>query len=108
MIVKSPKYLKCPSCFYPAIFNNYRNRHELFSRKISVKVTDLRGAATEDIYKNIKLILKRNPMYIILHIGTNDSSKKTPNEVLDKIFLWWKVGPRTPWTPKAFGTSKTP
>ena len=86
-VFQVPKYLKCPSCFYPAIFNNYRNRHELFSPKISVKVTDLRGVAAEDIYENTKLILKRNPMYIILHIGTNDSSKRIPNEILDKIFL---------------------
>ena len=33
----------------------------------------------------MKPILKSNPDYIILHIGTNDASRNTANELLDKI-----------------------
>ena len=38
-----------------------------------------------DTYDLLKTILKRNLDYIILQVGTNDASKNTANEQLDKI-----------------------
>ena len=38
-----------------------------------------------DMYNFLKPILKRNLDYIILQVGTNDASKNTVNELLDKI-----------------------
>ena len=43
------------------------------------------GAMVSDTYDLLKPILKRNLGYIILQVGTNDASKNTANELLDKI-----------------------
>ena len=43
------------------------------------------GSMISDMYDLFKPILERNPDYIILHIGTNNASKNTANELLDKI-----------------------
>ena len=37
------------------------------------------------MYDHLKPILKRHPEFLILHIGTNDTSKYTPNEIADKV-----------------------
>ena len=42
-------------------------------------------AVISNMYDLLKPILKRNPDYTILHIGTNDASGNTANELLDKI-----------------------
>ena len=36
------------------------------------------------MYDDLKPILKRHPEFLILHIGTNDTSKYTSNEIVDK------------------------
>ena len=38
-----------------------------------------------DMYDLLKPNLKPNPDYITLHIGINDASKNTSNELLDKV-----------------------
>ena len=43
------------------------------------------GSMISDMYDLFKPILERNPDYIILHIGTNNASKNTANELLVKI-----------------------
>ena len=40
-----------------------------------------------DMHDNLKPILKWNPDYIILHIGTNDAFRNTENELLVTIFV---------------------
>ena len=40
-----------------------------------------------DTYDLLKPILKRNLDYIILQVGTNDASKNTADELLDKILI---------------------
>ena len=45
------------------------------------------GAMINDMHDNLKPILKWNPGYIILHIGTNDAFRNTENELLDTIFV---------------------
>ena len=37
------------------------------------------------MYDHLKSISKGHPEFLILHIGTNDISKYTPNEILDKV-----------------------
>ena len=38
-----------------------------------------------NMYDHLKLILKRNPEFFILYNGTNDTSKYTPNEIVNKV-----------------------
>ena len=37
------------------------------------------------MYDHSKPISKRHPEFLILHIGTNDTSKYTPNEINDTV-----------------------
>ena len=50
-----------------------------------MKVRQFSGAAITDMYDHLKPILKRHPKFLILHTGTNDTSKYTPNEIVDKV-----------------------
>ena len=50
-----------------------------------MKVRQFPGATITDMYDHLKPILKRHPEFLILHIGTNDTSKYTPNEIADKV-----------------------
>ena len=47
-----------------------------------MKVRQFLGATITD---HLKPILKRHPEFLILHIGTNATSKYTPNEIVDKV-----------------------
>ena len=37
------------------------------------------------MYDHLKPILKRHSEFLILHIGTNDTSKYMPNEIVNKV-----------------------
>ena len=50
-----------------------------------MKVKQLTGAIITHIYDHLKPILKRHPEFINLHISTNDNSKYTPNEIVNKV-----------------------
>ena len=50
-----------------------------------MKVRRFPGATITDMYDHLKPILKRHPEFLILHLGTNDASKYTPNEIIDKV-----------------------
>ena len=50
-----------------------------------VKVKSFLGATIEDMYDYVKLLLKKCPKNIILHIGTNNTVNDTSRIVLDKI-----------------------
>lgn len=58
-----------------------------FSQEKFDKARHFSGAMISDMYGNFKPILKWNPDYIILHIGTNDvfRNRNTANELLDEI-----------------------
>ena len=43
------------------------------------------------MYDHLKSILKRHPEFLILHIGTNDTSKYTPNEIVDVMLALKKI-----------------
>ena len=53
------------------------------SRKKNVRVYSFPGATTEDM--EFFLIIARQPEEIILHIGTNDLSKDTAEQVTSNI-----------------------
>ena len=67
---------------------NAMNENLLFWRKIT-KVRPFSGAMVRAMYDLLKPILKRNPDSIILHIGTNDASRNTTDESLDKILAYF-------------------
>ena len=53
--------------------------------KYSVKVRFFRGGTIDDMEDSIKPILKREPDYIILHVGTNNATNLTARDILDKL-----------------------
>ena len=57
----------------------------LLSQKRLEKVRQFPAAIITDMYNYLKPILKRHPEFLILHIGTNDTSKYTPNEIVDRV-----------------------
>ena len=61
-------------------------REELLKTdKHNVKVRFFRGGTIEDMEDNIKPVLKREPDYIILHVGTNNATNSTARDILDKL-----------------------
>ena len=50
-----------------------------------VKVRFFRGGTIQDMEDNIKPILKREPDYIIIHVGTNSATNLTARDILDKL-----------------------
>ena len=50
-----------------------------------MKVIQFPGATITDMYDHLKPHLKTHPEFLILHIGTNDTSKYMPNEIVDKV-----------------------
>ena len=50
--------------------------------KHNVKVRFFRGGTIEDMEDNIKPVLKREPDYIILHVGTNNATNSTAHDIL--------------------------
>ena len=57
----------------------------LLSQKWLVKVRQFPGATITDICDHLKSVLKRHPEFFVLHIGTNDTSKYMPNEIVDRV-----------------------
>ena len=53
--------------------------------KHNLKVRFFRCGTIEDMEDNIKPILKREPDYIILHVGTNNATNLTARDILDKL-----------------------
>ena len=50
-----------------------------------VKVGFFRGRTIEDMEDIIKLFLKREPDYIILHVATNNATNLTARDMLDEL-----------------------
>ena len=53
--------------------------------KNNVKVRCFPGAQIDDMYSYCKPIIIKQPSYIILHVGTNDSNDFTSRKLLEKI-----------------------
>lgn len=77
---ESPKYSKAGD--NPKEWS--KGQYVLWRKRI-VKVRSFSEAMISDMYDLLKPNLKPNPDYIILHIGINDASKNTSNELLDKV-----------------------
>ena len=61
-------------------------REELLKTdKHDVKVRFFRGKTFEDMEDSIKPILKREPDYIILHVGIINETNLTTRDILDKL-----------------------
>ena len=80
--VKWPK--GCVSIVDDSIMSG-RREELLKTDKHNVKVRFFRGGTIEDMEDNIKPILKREPDYIILHVGTNNATNLTARYILDKL-----------------------
>ena len=50
-----------------------------------VKVRCFPGASISDMHDYYRPIIKKNPSYIILHVGTNDINEYSSREILDKL-----------------------
>ena len=68
---------------YSAIRSGLDERRMQRNGKI-VKVRCFPGAYIADMCDYCKLIIKRKPSCIILHVGTNDTSKDTSREIQEK------------------------
>ena len=55
------------------------------SRYFNVKVESHGGCTIRGMYKHLKPLVKLQPGYIMIHVGTNDCSNKTSDEVLREI-----------------------
>ena len=50
-----------------------------------IKVRSFPGSTINDKYDYIKLLLKKNPDSVILHVGTNDAPNSTSRTILDNM-----------------------
>lgn len=66
-----------------SIFNNIEE-HRL-SNKLNVKVRCFSGATVDDMFDYILPLLRKKPDHIILHVGTNNATSSTPEEIMVKI-----------------------
>ena len=53
--------------------------------KYNVKIRAFPGACVDDMYDYLLPLLKKKPTYMILHIGSNDSHRKTADEIATEI-----------------------
>ena len=56
------------------------------SRMFNVKVRPFPGAKTDDMFCYLVPLLGKNPDYVILHIGTNDTVDHQSSNIISKIF----------------------
>ena len=53
----------------------------------NVKVFHFSGARIEDINQYIIPIIKKQPDYLILHVGTNDATTNTSKKIVDDLLI---------------------
>ena len=66
-----------------SILNNIEEKR--LSRKFNVKVRPFPGADIRDMYDFLEPLLKKRPTYIFLHIGSNDSINRSPDDILYRL-----------------------
>ena len=64
-----------------SILNNIEESK--LSKKFNVKVRSFHGTDICDMYDYIAPLLRKDPAYIILHIGLNDTPNKSSGEILE-------------------------
>ena len=55
------------------------------SKKFNIKVRLFPGAKTDDMFHYLVPLLEKDPEYVILHVGTNDSVDHLSNDIISKI-----------------------
>ena len=58
---------------------------ENLSKQHNVRIRKFPGATVDDLNYHVHPILDRKPKHIIVHIGTNDATRSTSREILDKL-----------------------
>ena len=53
----------------------------------NVNVFHFSRARTEDINQNVMPVIKKEPDYLILHVGTNDATTNTSKKVVDDLLM---------------------
>ena len=55
------------------------------SRKFNVKVRCFSGCRINDMYDYLTPLLQKEPDYVILHVGTNDTATKSSDKILNEL-----------------------
>ena len=58
---------------------------ENLSKQHNVRIRKFPGATVDDLNYRVYPILRKKPKHIIVHIGTNDVTRSTSREILDKL-----------------------
>ena len=58
---------------------------ENLSKQHKVGIRKLPGATMDDLNYHVYPTLRKKPKHIIIHIGTNDTTRSTSREILDKL-----------------------
>ena len=58
-------------------------KENVLSKNSSVKVRSFPGSTVDDMLFHVVPVLKKQPGYLIIHIGTNDATNSTSTEILD-------------------------
>ena len=58
---------------------------ENLSKQHNVRIRKFPGATVDDLNYHVHPILRKKPKHIIVHIGTNDATRSTSREILDKL-----------------------
>ena len=58
---------------------------ENISKQHNVRIRKFPGATVDDLNYHVHPILRKKPKHIIIHIGTNDATRSTSREILDKL-----------------------
>ena len=66
-----------------SLLNNIEERR--LSKKFNVKVRAFPGADVRDMYDFLEPLIKKRPKYVILHIGSNDSVNRSPDDITNRI-----------------------
>ena len=59
-------------------------KENLISKNGSIKVRSFPGSTVDDMFFNVVPVLKKRPNYLIIHVGTNNATNHT-SENLDKL-----------------------
>ena len=64
---------------------NVIDEKRLFKKHGNVKVFHFSGGRIEDISQYITPIIKKQPDYLILHVGTNNATTNTSKKIVDNF-----------------------
>ena len=62
-------------------------RKDFLRSMVTLKFFHFSGAKIEDINQHIVPFIKRQPDYLILHVGTNDATTNTSKKIVDHLLI---------------------